>query len=205
MQADAIRRGEQGAFTGGWARSVCCVLVAAAAATGVLWYGVYLSDRAELHRAADRRWKAFVAAKAGRSDEITVSDGELVAMLADDPDCVANCTTLVFVDVDFAEPGFRRVAELVALADVGVYSSDNADLLLTYLQGAPAIEKLWIESSPVSDWGIGLIATLPNLQYLHFEQAMPVEQIGYLKSALPGLTLGYADTSTGMPGGPAEP
>jgi threonine dehydrogenase-like Zn-dependent dehydrogenase len=175
----------------GAARGAAIGLSVIAAVAGLLWCGIHLSHREEDRRAEARRQIAYLAIKEGRGGEITVSDGQLVAMLAADPDCIENCTTLVFTDVDFSDEGFEHLRELAHLVDVGVYSSENIDLMFEHLQGSPALEKLWIESTPVSDDGIGLITTLPRLEFLHFEQAMPVQQISYLKTALPRLKLGY--------------
>lgn len=173
------------------ARSACILLGVAAAIAVVLSYGIYLSRSEEQHRAEERRLKEYTAVKEGRSGEATVNDGDLIAMLAADPDCVENCTSLMFTDVDFRDEGFQHLGELANVEHVGVYSSDNVDVLLTYVQGSPRIEKIWIESSPITDVGISLFTSFPGLEHLHFEQAMPIQQISYLKTALPKLRLGY--------------
>lgn len=180
----------------GPARSALIVLGAAAAVVALLAYGIYLNRSEEQHRAEQRRLKAFAAVKAGRGGDVSVTDGQLITMLALDPECVANCTTLVFTNVDFDDDGFQLLSELKNLADVGVYSSDNVDLLLAYLHESTALEKLWIESSEITDAGISLITGLPRLQHLHFQQEMPLQQISYLKTARPKLKLGYVPASS---------
>jgi hypothetical protein len=147
------------------------------------------SDRAR-HREDRRRVGEHLrhdlaTIKAGQADEIFVYEAELLEMIAADPQAMANATTLVFSNADFADPRFSAVAELKVLRNVAINSSRNADALLAHMQDMESIEKLYIEQSPISASGIAALRTLPNLKHLRFEQPVSKKEANLLKKTLP--------------------
>ncbi|MBA3482347.1 MAG: hypothetical protein H0T51_11075 [Pirellulales bacterium] len=159
------------------------------AAGALLYFGARLNRQENDRRADDRRRNEFAAIKEGPDDEILIYDAELLAMIVADPDAAERATSLVFSDVDFSDERFAAINKLVRLQNVGVYSSQNADALLKYVEGMASIERMWIETSPIQDDGIRLLATLPNLKKIHFEQEMSAKQIELLEKTLPKVSV----------------
>ena len=174
-------------------RGVLLSLIVAAAIIGaavaLLYFGASFNRQENDRRAAERRQNEFAAIKEGRDDEILIYDAELLAMIVADSDAAERATSLVFSDVDFSDERFAEISELKNLQNVGVYSSQNADVLLMYVEGMESIERMWIETSPIQDDGIKLLATLPNLKKIHFEQAMSAKQIELLEKTLPKVSV----------------
>src|SRR5687767_1394359 len=155
-----------------YVRPVLVLLLVAGGVGALLFYAAKVSDDEHERQAQKRREKAVAALKDDPATQTLVHDAELVAMIADDPDAVEKATTLVFSDVDFSDERFSRVAELVHLENLGVYSCKAPQKLLVRLQGVPSIRKIFFETSPISDEGVRLLGTLPNLRQIHFEQVM---------------------------------
>jgi hypothetical protein len=174
-------------------RGVLLSLFVAAAIIGaagvLLYFGAHLNRQENDRRAGERRQNEFAAIKEGRDNEVMIYDAELLAMIVADPDVAEHATSLVFSDADFSDERFSKIRELKGLVNVGVYSSQNADALLKYLEGMASIERMWIETSPIQDDGIRLLATLPNLKKIHFEQEMSAEQIELLEQTLPNVSV----------------
>ena len=159
------------------------------AAGALLYFGARLNRQENDRRADDRRQNEFAAIKEGRDDEILIYDAELLAMIVADPDAAERATSLVFSDVDFSDERFAQISKLKNLQNMGVYSSQNADVLLKYVEGMASIERMWIETSPIQDDGIRLLATLPNLKKIRFEQVMSAKQIELLEKTLPKVSV----------------
>ena len=174
-------------------RGVLLSLFVAAAIIGaagvLLYFGARVNRQENDRRSAERRRGEFAAIKEGPDDEILIYDAELLAMIVADADAAERATSLVFSDADFSDERFAEVSKLKNLQNVGVYSSQNADALLKYLEGMASIERMWIETSPIQDDGIRLLATLPNLKKIHFEQEMSAEQIELLEKTLPNVSV----------------
>jgi hypothetical protein len=174
-------------------RGVLLSLFVAAAIIGaagvLLYFGARLNMQENDRRAGERRQNEFAAIKDAPDDEILIYDAELLAMIVADADAAERATSLVFSDADFSDVRFSEVSKLKNLQNVGVYSSQNADALLKYLEGMASIERMWIETSPVQDGGIRLLATLPNLKKIHFEQEMTAKQIELLEQTLPKVSV----------------
>ncbi len=170
-------------------RGVLVSLFVAAAILGaagvLLYFGARLNRQENDRRTDQRRQNEFAAIKEGSDDEILIYDAELLAMIVADAAAAERATSLVFSDVDFSDERFAEISKLNNLQNVGVYSSQNADALLKYVQGMASIERMWIETSRLQDDGIRLLATLPNLKKIHFEQVMSTEQMELLEKTLP--------------------
>lgn len=170
-------------------RGVLLSLFVAAAILGaagvLLYFGARLNRQENDRRSDQRRQNEFAAIKEGPDNEILIYDAELLAMIVADADAAARATSLVFSDVDFSDERFAEISKLKNLQNVGVYSSQNADALLKYVEGMASIERMWIETSPIQEDGIRLLATLLNLKKIHFEQEMSAKQIELLETTLP--------------------
>lgn len=173
----------------------CCASIAfVLGIMGILAYGWH---RAALFNLAqtenDRqqlRQRLFVEAKNGRSD-VWVLDGELLSMLAKDPECAACVTYLWFSMLDLSDPRFQQAGNFKRLRTVAFYECSNTDNVLRSIRGMPTIENVSFEVSSITDEGIQLLATLPNLKKVHFEQIMPPEKIKLLRQRLPGVERAY--------------
>jgi hypothetical protein len=166
-------------------RAVIIVLALVGAVVALLIYGGRLNQQENDRRLSERRSRDFAAIKENPAEEILIDDAELLAMVVADAEVAENATSLVFTSVDFADERFAEVNKLEGLKNVGIYSSRNAEACLTYLQGMKSIERMWVETSPIDDEGIALLATLPNLKQIRFEQMMSAKQIELLEKTLP--------------------
>jgi hypothetical protein len=170
-------------------RAVIIVLALVGAAVALLVYGGRLNRQENDRRLSERRSRNFAAIKENPAEEILIDDAELLAMVVADAEVAENATSLVFTSVDFADERFAEVNKLDRLKNVGIYSSRNAEACLAFLQGMKSIERMWIETSPLADEGIALLATLPNLKQIRFEQVMSVKQIELLEKILPDVNV----------------
>jgi len=178
-------------------RAVVLVLALVGVVVAMLFYGGRLNQKENDRRLSERRSRDFAAIKENPAEEILIYDAELLAMVVADPEAAGNATSLVFTSVDFADERFAEVNKLAGLKNVGIYSSRNAETCITYLQGMKSIERMWIETSPIDDGGIALLATLPNLKQIRFEQVMSAKQIELLEKTLPKVNVATPFRETG--------
>jgi len=175
---------------GGYVGAISTVVLLCGGIGALLYYGAKLSNQEHERRGRQRRAAAIEAIKEDPATQTIVHDSELVAMIVDDAAAAERATALVFSDVDFSDKGFKRIAELVNLQDLGVYSCQDTDALFSYIQGMPSIRKIYIETSNFSAESVRLMATLPNLEQVRFEQAMSDDEVELLKATLPNVKLG---------------
>jgi hypothetical protein len=166
-------------------RGVAIGLALLAAAVLMLYYGSRLNKQEDQRRLGERRQRDLTSIKEGRGDETFIYDAEMLALIVADPDAAASATSLVFSNVDFSDQRFAEINRLERLQNLGVASSANVDALLAYMQGMPSIQRMWIKASPLSESGIGLLASLPNLKQIRFEQAVSAEHVELLETTLP--------------------
>jgi hypothetical protein len=67
------------------------------------------------------------------------------------------------------------------------YSCGGADDLLHAMKGMPSVEDLYFEVSGLSDDGVRVLGTFPNLKKVHFEQVIDREREKLLRDTLPGV------------------
>jgi hypothetical protein len=118
-------------------------------------------------------------------------------MLADDPDCVRNVTSLRFSMSDLSDFRFKRTRDFHQLRGIIFYDCRNTDNVLEAISGMPTIITVYFEVSDVTEEGIRLLATLPNLKEVEFEQVMPPGEIGLLRKLLPNVELLYWSRTDG--------
>lgn len=131
-----------------------------------------------------RRMRAVEAVRAGRTD-VSVSDGELMAMLADDADCVKRITVIVFFMADLGDSRFTRVREFNNARELGFYDCRNADSVIAVAKEMSTVESLYFEVTRISDGSMQALAEFPQLKKVRFEQVMPDATIDELKKSLP--------------------
>ena len=108
-------------------------------------------------RQQERREKAVQTVLDGRTD-VSVSDGELLTMLADNPQCANSITSIHFFMADVGGPEFARLDEFPSLTNVGFYDCSNADSLMPAASTLPQLESLFFEVTLLSDDSLGLHA-----------------------------------------------
>jgi hypothetical protein len=112
-------------------------------------------------------------------------------MLANDPDCIKNITSICFSMLDLSDPRFRQTASLTRLHTVGFYDCHNADNVLDSIRGMPTVESVCFEVSHITESGIRSLATLPNLKRVEFEQILSADEIELLRRYLPHTERSY--------------
>jgi hypothetical protein len=180
-----------------YARNGLVIFIPFAAVVALLVFGTRVQEREQQRRVGEHLQRDLAAIKQGRCEEIFIYEAELLALIAADPQAMANATTLVFSSADFSDPRFAVISKLKLLENVAINSSKNADAMLGYMQGMSSVQKFWIEESPVSKNGLAMLGKLPNLKRVRFEQPLSADEANLLKQLLPkaDLRLPYAATN----------
>lgn len=172
----------------------CCMLLFAVALLSILIYGCYRSENERMadldQRTDEMRQRLFEEVKRGNRTP-WVLDAELLVMCADDPECVSNVTSLQFSMSDLSDSRFRRTRDFHQLRGINFYDCRNTDNVLEAVNGMPTIITVYFEVSVVTEDGIRLLATLPNLKKVQFEQIMPPSEVGLLRKLLPNVEIVY--------------
>ncbi|MHB8974943.1 MAG: hypothetical protein ACYC3X_31630, partial [Pirellulaceae bacterium] len=134
------------------------------------------------------RQELFDKVKNGRNNP-WVMDAELLSMLADDPECVTNVTSLQFSMSDLSDSRFKRTRDFRQLQGIAFYDCRNTDNVLESINGMPTILTVSFAATGYSDDGIRWLATLPNLKQIVFERVLPSDEIGFLRKLLPDVEL----------------
>jgi hypothetical protein len=161
----------------------------------------YLLEQSRLNierRRAQWRQKWFDDVKNGDTQAM-VMDSELLPMLANDPECVANLESLYFSCVTIAPEDAKHVARLTNVKDIGFYDTSGADVILDHAGGLP-IESLFFECSPVSHDSLRALSEFSKLQKVHFEQGMSPDEIAILKELRPEIVVEIPYPSESEPG-----
>ena len=141
-------------------------------------------------RQATRRQDYVAEVKAGGDgSRMTVDSPILVEMLANDPDCVANLTTLQFSMAELDDPRIAAIKKLENLRAISLYDCEGMDALATAIEGMPFIERIWYEGGGFSAAGVESLATLPNLKRLEIEWGVDSTHEEFLRSTLPNVEI----------------
>ena len=152
------------------------------------YFAIQRRDAEFARQRQERRLRAVEAVRAGRT-LVSVNDGELLALLADDAECVKTVKFIYFSMADLSDPRFGRLNEFPNLKEVGFYDCSNADAVLTVAKKMNSVESLFFEVTAISDSSLEAIAEFPNLEKVHFEQVVPDETIKRLNSLLPNVNV----------------
>ncbi|HEX6962289.1 MAG TPA: hypothetical protein VF175_10510 [Lacipirellula sp.] len=138
-------------------------------------------------RQAERRAELVEDVKSGADgSRLTITDAETLVALASDPDCVANLKTLTLGMVDLSGD-VAAASKLINVERITLYDCQGADNLLAAMKGSPVVEQIHVEVSRLSDEGVRLLATFPNLKKVRIEQVVNKARAELLRSTLPGV------------------
>lgn len=148
-------------------------------------------DRQEFEKRQTLRRQEYVAEiKAGADgSRISVDSPILVEMLANDPDCVANLTTLNFSMAELDDPRIAGINKLTNLQTIGFYDCQGMDAVATAIEGMHSIEKIWYEGGGFTAAGVKSLAALPNLKRLEIEWRVDSTYEDLLRSTLPNVEI----------------
>jgi hypothetical protein len=154
------------------------------------WLAIRQNDAAEAHRRAQWRQQEFNRFKQGKdnNDRAMVMDGELLAMLAGDPDCVNRVTTLDFTSTTITPEAAAQVARLKNVREITFYDTQGADEVLSHARHLP-IEKLYFSTSRVSPDSLRSLANFPQLKRVDLEFAFDAEHIEALETLPPEIAV----------------
>ncbi|QDT75887.1 hypothetical protein I41_51310 [Lacipirellula limnantheis] len=148
-------------------------------------------DQQEFEKRRAERWQEDVSlVKAGNDgSRIFVNDPTLVEMLANEPECIANLTTLYFSMADLDDDRFAAVKKLTNLRSVGFYDCQGMDAAAKTIEGMPSIEEIWCEGECFTAAGVKSLATLPNLKRVEFVWEVDPASEQLLRSTLPNVEI----------------
>lgn len=146
-------------------------------------------------RQAEEREKSVRVVQAGDDGEnvVVFLDSRLIEMLAADPKCVANLKTLRLDMADLSGPETAAASKLVNVRRISFYNCTAANNLIAVMQGSSAVEEIRFEVTSLSDDGVRLLGTFPNLRRVHFQQIVDAERVKLLRRSLPGVELELPD------------
>lgn len=137
------------------------------------------------------RRQAYVAEVKAGSDgsRMSVDSPILVEMLANDPDCIANLTTLQFSMAELDDPRIASINKLTNLESLSFYCCRDMDAVAMAIEGMPSVESLWCEGERFTAAGVKSLATLPNLKRVEFTWHVEPAYEEMLRSTLPGVEI----------------
>lgn len=155
---------------------------------GLAILGRNATERQRVARAADQ----FDKAK-GRSSAHIFMEPQSINMLAEDQESIERLVELNLSSINFRDSDMTSVSKLANVKRVHVYSCSHLENFLRDLQGSQAIEELSFDTTVLTDEGIQLLATFPNLSKVHFEYVPDQRSADLLKSTLPDVKLEIAE------------
>jgi len=159
--------------------------------------GVFILAQQEREELAKQRVaklaKEFENVKRNRSVRV-FWDPTLIVMLADDSESAQNLTEFELSMVDFRDQNMSAAKNLLNVKRIYAYSCHGIENLLSAMQGSPAIEELHFDTTSLSDEGVQLLATFPNLKRVRFNYVSEQERVDLLKSTIPHVTLEIDET-----------
>ena len=160
----------------------------------LLVWAVTLNDereREEFEKRQTARRQAHVAeVKAGGDgSRMSVDSPILVEMLANDPDCIANLTTLNFSMAELDDPRIASINKLNNLKSLGFYCCRDMDAVALAIEGMPSVERIWCEGEQFTAAGIKSLATLPNLKRVEFIWRVDPAYQEMLRATMPGVEI----------------
>lgn len=161
---------------------------------GLMIWGLLAKDKRaqeEFEKRQIERWQEYVSAvKAGNDGSgIFVNDPTLVEMLANEPDCIANLTTLYFSMAELDDARFAAFKKLTNLKSVGFYDCQGMDAAAKTIEGMPSIEEIWCEGECFTAAGVKSLATLPNLKRVEFVWEVDPAYEQLLRTTLPNVEI----------------
>jgi hypothetical protein len=171
--------------------------------SGLIAFLLYLEHQrsiAEFQRAQQRREsESFQKVKSGESQVTVYGTPEVLMMLANDPECIRNLTSIYFFIADLSDPRYTITNKLSNVDDIGIYDCQGVTEFLKSIKGMPSVKSIYIESVRLDDEILTSLDSLPNLNKVRFEQLLNEHQIELLSKALPEALIEVADPISGDP------
>ncbi len=155
---------------------------------------------AEFERNQRRREsESFQAIKSGESQVTVSQSSKVLFMLADDPECIRNLTSVYFFMTDLSDPSFSVTTKLSNVNDIGIYDCQGVTAFIKSIKGFPSINSVYFESVTIDDDLLIALASFPNLKKVRFEQLLNEHQIELLSQTLPDALIEVADPVSDEP------
>lgn len=114
----------------------------------------------------------------------SVTDDQLLPLLACDSDCVANVRALDFDMVEVRPASAIYVSRLVHVRSMVFYHMRGADHVLEHSGGLP-IEQLSFYSTPLSQKSLHIVVGRPTLKTLYIGHMLQPDEMAILQGLRP--------------------
>ena len=173
-----------------------CLLVAGVVVVllgALLVAGMILGPRAAERQRVARVESLFNEAK-GRSSAYVFMEAEVINKLAEDKESADELIEFNLSSIDFQGVDMTPVVKLSKLKTIHAYDCRGIENFLSALQGSPSIEELSFDSMLLSDEGIQLLATFPNLKKVYFTYIADKKRVDQLRAAIPNVVVEVEET-----------
>ncbi len=116
-----------------------------------------------------------------------IMEPEVINKLAEDEESVEELVELNLNSINFHDVDMTPAGKLSKLKTICAYSCTDVENLLSALQGSTSIEELSFDSTLLSDEGIQLLATFPNLKKVYFSYIADKKRVDQLRATIPNV------------------
>ncbi|WP_152101250.1 hypothetical protein [Lacipirellula parvula] len=173
-----------------------CLIFAGAAVVllgALLVVGRILGPRAVKRQRAARVESMFDSAK-GRSSAYVFMEAGVIKKLSEDEESVEELVELNLSSIDFHGVDMTPASKLSKLKTIHAYDCTDIEDLLSALQGSTSLEELSFDSMLLSDEGIQLLATFPNLKKVYFTYIADKKRVDQLRATIPNVVVEVEET-----------
>lgn len=118
-------------------------------------------------------------------------DPQVLTLLANDAESVANLTAIDLSMVSFRDYDPSDARKLINVKTIMAYSCHEFDKLLNAMQGSPALEQIVFCVSDYTDNTAELLTKFPNLKRVRFVDYASQDFVAPLKSKLPNVEIDF--------------
>ncbi|MEN1680351.1 MAG: hypothetical protein AAGJ46_12225 [Planctomycetota bacterium] len=151
-----------------------------------LKYGQHRARVIAEQRKAELRERAVDRIK-GKPGYAVIWDAETLAMLANDPDCVANATGARFSMMDCSDPRLGRISDLANVKTLTFYSCNNVEGVLAAAEAMPAVEMVFFEATDVDAASVDRFVNWPSLSTVVFDGRQSEQHVARLSELAPAI------------------
>lgn len=119
---------------------------------------------------------------------------EVISKLAKDEESVEELVELNLSSIDFHDVDMTAARNLSKIKTIYAYDCTDIENLLSALQGSTSLEELSFDSMLLSDEGVQLLATFPNLRKVHFTYIADKNRVDQLRAAIPNVVVEVEET-----------
>lgn len=173
-----------------------CLIVAGVAVVllgALLAAGRILGPRAAERQRVTRVKSLFNEAK-GRSSAYIFMEAEVIKKLAEDEESAKELVEFNLSSIDFQGVDMTPASKLSKLKTIHAYDCRGIENLLSALQGSASLEELSFDSMVLSDDGIQLLATFPNLRKVYFTYIADKKRVDQLRATIPNVVVEVEET-----------